>query len=360
MTKPASDERWGTLRILDANANRAQEGLRVVEEYFRFVVQDTFLTDRCKRLRHQLHAVLQQIPATERQRSRDSRQDVGRTVKPPSESRRDGHADVVAASFKRVQQAMRCLEEYSKAELAELASACESLRYETYDLEKLWGQRHAACRVLDGVQLYVLIDGGMDERSFEGLTQSLVAAQVPLIQLRTKQQDDRYLLRRAASLREILQGTTTRWIMNDRPDLAVLAGADGVHLGQDDLPVAAARRVVGPSMLIGASTHCLNQAEQAVADGADYLGVGPTFPSQTKSFNAFPGTNLVRHVHACTSVPCFAIGGITLENLSQVVDAGASRVAVQSAITRAGDPLRVAERFREQLLQVSRQRHPSA
>ena len=112
------------------------------------------------------------------------------------------------------------------------------------------------------------------------------------------------------------------FVVNDRPDIARLADADGVHLGQDDLPVAAARRVVGPDALIGVSTHTADQVRRAVLDGADYLGVGPTFPSRTKSFEQFPGLAFVTEVAELTSLPAFALGGVQADNLPEVVAAG--------------------------------------
>src|SRR5437660_7098545 len=112
------------------------------------------------------------------------------------------------------------------------------------------------------------------------------------------------------------------FIMNDRPDLARLAEADGVHLGQEELPVKDARRIVGPDALIGVSTHNLDQVRRAVLDGASYIGVGPTFPSGTKEFAEFPGLDFVRWVAEETSLPAFVIGGVTLENVAEVAAAG--------------------------------------
>jgi thiamine-phosphate pyrophosphorylase len=135
------------------------------------------------------------------------------------------------------------------------------------------------------------------------------------------------------------------FIVNDRPDIARLAEADGVHLGQDDVSVSAARRVVGPDVLIGVSTHTPEQVHQAVLDGADYIGVGPTFPSQTKSFEHIPGLDFVRFAASETSLPTFALGGINVGNVHRVIEAGAKRVAVSSAIALADDPAAVARQF---------------
>jgi thiamine-phosphate pyrophosphorylase len=138
--------------------------------------------------------------------------------------------------------------------------------------------------------------------------------------------------------------------MNDRPDLAVLAEADGVHVGQGDLTAHEARRIVGSDKLVGVSTHSIEQARQAVLDGADYIGVGPVFSSRTKEFDEFVGLEYVQQVASEITLPAFAIGGIGVANLSQVVDAGASRIAVSSEICSADDVERVAARMKETLL----------
>ena len=147
--------------------------------------------------------------------------------------------------------------------------------------------------------------------------------------------DDRQLLERAAALREITRAAGVLFIMNDRPDLAVLAQADGVHVGQEDVSVKAARTIVGPDGLVGVSTHSIDQARQAVLDGANYIGVGPTFPSGTKQFDQFPGLDLLRAVADEIRLPAFAIGGIGPENLSEVLQTGIGRIAVSGAVLNA-------------------------
>lgn len=128
--------------------------------------------------------------------------------------------------------------------------------------------------------------------------------------------------------------------MNDRPDLAVAIDADGVHLGQDELPVREARQIVGPRRMIGVSTHNIEQARKAVLDGADHLGVGPIFPTTTKSFKAdeYAGLNFVQQVAAEITLPWYPIGGINAENLKEVLQAGAQCAAVSSVICNHEHP----------------------
>jgi len=346
-----SNDRWKALRVIDANANRAAEGLRVVEEYARFVLGDPHLCRRFKRLRHWL---TESLRGTELDRvsMRNATGDVGRTIQVDAEYQREAVASVAAASLNRVQQAMRCLEEYGKQIDDRIAKACEQIRYECYELERAVVLTQSSRDRLADAQLYVLVDGAEGAEQFGQRIEQLITAGVHIIQLRDKQLSDREMLTRAAILREITRECSTTMIINDRPDLACLAHADGIHLGQDDLSVSDARRIVGPNMLIGVSTHSLQQAQQAVLDGANYLGAGPTFPSTTKCFESHTGIPFLTEVTYEISLPCFAIGGIHLDNLSQVLNAGMTRVAVSAAVWRAERIHEAARAFLNQLQQA--------
>jgi thiamine-phosphate pyrophosphorylase len=338
-----------TLRILDAAANRAAEGLRVVEDYLRFVLDDRHLTSLAKQLRHDLTDEVARIPAIDRHAARDTRSDVGTDVSTVSESMRMDLAAVAAASFKRLEQALRSLEEYSKLIDPGLAETFESLRYRTYTLERAADLTADSLHRLANARLYVLLDGRDSVDEFAEFAQSLVAAGADVIQLRDKRLGDRELLDRAKRIREITAGTQTLFIMNDRPDLALLARADGVHVGQAELTVKEVRAIVGPKSLVGVSTHSIEQARRAVLDGANYIGVGPTFPSGTKVFEQFPGLSLLREVAAEVRLPAFAIGGISIENLRDVLATGICRVAMSGAITSALDPAAAVRQIRASL-----------
>jgi thiamine-phosphate pyrophosphorylase len=170
-----------------------------------------------------------------------------------------------------------------------------------------------------------------------------------VIQLREKQRSDRDVVAAARTLRKLTEGTDTTLIVNDRPDIARIVSADGVHVGQDELSVADARSIVGPDPLVGVSTHSMEQARQAVIDGADYIGVGPVFASRTKSFEEFVGLDLVRDVVSEIGIPVFPIGGITIDRVKGLRTVGATRVAVSSEIWLAEDPASAAVQFRSQL-----------
>ena len=155
-------------------------------------------------------------------------------------------------------------------------------------------------------------------------------------------------LRRAREIRILTAQARVPLIMNDRVDLARLASCDGVHVGQDDLAPRDARRILGPAALIGVSTHDRSQLDAAILAGASYLGVGPVFPSATKEFSEpeLAGLSYVRLAAETTSLPWFAIGGITEQNVDRVLEAGATRVAVSGAVLRSKSPRRAVARLR--------------
>jgi thiamine-phosphate pyrophosphorylase len=179
----------------------------------------------------------------------------------------------------------------------------------------------------------------------------VLAGGVDVIQLREKGLTDRELLKRAREVRILTARAKARFILNDRPDLARLAGADGVHLGQEDVTVRDARRIVGPNLLIGVSTHGRAQLDAALLSGAGYLGVGPVFTSATKEFSEpeLAGLAFVQAAAETTNLPWFAIGGITEQNVQRVLDAGATRIAVSAAVVKADRPRRAAERLKARL-----------
>jgi thiamine-phosphate pyrophosphorylase len=337
------------VRILDANFNRCCEGLRVVEEYLRFVLEDPHLASECKEIRHAVTAVVSPLAVEQLHAARDATGDIGAAIGTEAEYQRTTPLQVAAASLKRVEQAFRALEEYSKLISPGVATAIEPLRYRTYTLERAVTLTCRSLNRLEQAHIYVLLDGRRSLDEFDRLATDLIRGEADVIQLRDKNLPDRELLERARRLRSFTRGTKTLMIVNDRLDLALLAQADGVHLGQDEISVNNARELLGPEALIGLSTHTIEQAREAVLAGADYLGCGPTFPSATKSFEQYAGLEFLRQVHQEIRRPSFAIGGIDNENLQQVVSTGFNRVAVRHAVTSADDPILVLREMRKTL-----------
>lgn len=167
-----------------------------------------------------------------------------------------------------------------------------------------------------------------------------------IVQLRAKQATTRQLVQIGQALRELTRQYNALLIVNDRLDVALAVGADGVHLGQDDLPVPLARRIAGDALLIGVSAETLDEARQAEQEGANYLGVGPMFATTTKPDAGLPvGPERLRAIKQAVSIPVFGIGGITLENASAVLQAGADGICVISAILAAPDPREATRQF---------------
>ncbi len=336
------------VRIIDAAINRASEGLRVVEDFSRMVLEDTFLTRKLKNLRHDLADSCKSVDSLERLQSRDSELDVGRSIQTEAEYQREGLETIVRANMTRVQQATRTIEEYSKFQFPEMSKSVEQIRYRAYTIEKaVFGAAFNRQR-FENAQLYVLVDACGESSGFENLKQlvlSLVSAGVDLIQLRDKDLNDRELIEAGQLIAELTRETSTQFVMNDRVDLCVATGADGVHLGQEELSVHEARMILRPNQFVGVSTHSIEQVRKAVMDGADYIGVGPVFESRTKSFDSHVGVELVAEMVKETTLPAFAIGGINLSNVVQILEAGCQRIAVSSAVCKVDEPARASEKL---------------
>lgn len=197
---------------------------------------------------------------------------------------------------------------------------------------------------LRSARLYLVCD----ERSDEFL-ESALRGGVDLVQLRMKRASDDQILAAAARYKRACAAHRALFIVNDRPDLAAKADADGVHLGQDDLGVDVARGLVGPERLIGLSTHTPAQVAAAADADVDYIGVGPVNETPTKPGRPAVGLALVERAAEHAAVPFFAIGGISSANVEAVRDAGATRVAVVRALTEAADPESAARELRAAL-----------
>lgn len=350
-----------TYRILDASANRATEGIRTIEEFVRFALDDSVAAAAAKSLRHDLAIALGRLDRTLLLTARDTESDVGTAIQTRSEYQRAEISDVITAAAERVQQSLRVLEEYGKTIDVEFARQIETLRYRAYTLHsqielkagQLEARQSARRRRLADSVLYLLIDCKQDEATFLSAIRELAQAGVDIFQLRDKQATDKLLYERAKLGASIARDCGALLIVNDRADIALSADADGVHVGQEELPATVARQIIGRDRLLGVSTHNIDQVHQAIAEGADYIGCGPTFPSTTKSFREHAGTRFLEQVHQETNKtprPAFAIGGITSNNVDQVTASGFHRIAVTAAINNADDPVSATEELRKQLV----------
>jgi thiamine-phosphate pyrophosphorylase len=323
-------------RLLDANLDRAREGLRVLEDWARFGLDRVDLVARSKDLRQRLGLLHHDRYKQARHTASDGAAGLGH----PAQDARCTPMAIVAANAARVQEALRVLEEFGRAIDPPLAEEAARCRYSLYDLEVdlLRADRNADARrsLLQRCSLYLIVGAGG-----EAAVAGALEAGVRIVQYRSKANDhldDRQRLSEALSLRRLCHQHGALFLVNDRLDLALAAEADGVHLGQDDLPLPVARRLLGPDRLIGCSTHAPSQLHRAVAEGCDYVGVGPVNATPTKPGRDPVGLAYVATAAAECPIPFFAIGGIDLSSLGAVLAAGARRVAVVRAIAAAPDP----------------------
>ena len=199
-------------------------------------------------------------------------------------------------------------------------------------------------------RLYYVTGGASRGRSVERTVEAALKGGVDIVQMRLKNVPDGELLALAHALRKLTSQAGALFIVNDRADLALLCGADGVHVGQDDLPPKDARSLIGPDRLMGISTHDPGQFRRAVADGADYLGVGPVYATPTKAGRQAVGLAYVREAAAIAGdIPWFAIGGIDAGNIADVAGSGARRVAVVRALSESVDPAEAARSLKARL-----------
>lgn len=331
-------------RILDANLDRAREGLRIIEEWCRFGLQNADLAGECKDMRQDLAS----WHSPELRAARDTPGDPGTEMTHPQEEKRSSILTLLQANFCRVEEALRVIEEYGKLYHVQMGSAFKQMRYRVYTLESnLLAYRRR--QQLEQAKLYLVTSA--NDKLFS-IVESAVEGGLTLVQYRDKNTDDCERLRIARKLRQICHEYGALFIMNDRVDLALAVEADGVHLGQQDIPISLARQLLGPHRLIGRSTTNPEEMERAIAEGADYIGVGPVYETPTKAGKAAAGLSYVRYAAEHSSVPWFAIGGIDMHNLNEVLECGAERVAIVRAIMQAEQPTLVTQYFLSQITRI--------
>jgi thiamine-phosphate pyrophosphorylase len=320
-------------RILDANLNRAREALRVLEDLARFGRDDASLAAELKDARHRLD--LEARPLSRGLlAARDSSRDVGRDGDRPVRAPRP-LGEVAAANLKRVQEALRSIEELAKGRFAGLARTAHALRYALYGVEPRMADPR---RLLEAARLYVLLDPSVARRPLVRIAEEALKGGADLLQLRQKPRVDLGLAR---ELRAAAAGAL--FIVNDDPAVALASGADGVHVGLGDLPVREARRLgVG---IVGATTHSLAEARRAVRAGADYVSVGPMYATALKPELAPEGWGYLAAAKRL-GVPWFCIGGITRRTACREL----GRAAVCAGVIAEGDPAAAARAIRRRLI----------
>ena len=330
-------------RIIDANLNRACEALRVLEEIARFLVEDKNISEDLKNIRHTLNS-LQDADYAELLLARDTEGDIGVSIKNPD--KRSGIETIFKANIKRLQQALRVLAEYCPENFDML----ENLRYKSYTLEKnMWDKLKEKYNkfMLEDKKLYLVTNSDKFESEdlFLDAVASALKGGVDILQLREKNMPANKIIELGKKVKLLCAEYGATFIVNDRVDIAYVLDADGVHLGQDDMNIESARKILGNNAIIGISTHAPEQAQKAVNDGADYIGMGPVFTTPTKPGRQSVGLEYVKWVSENIKIPAFAIGGIDLDNVQDVVNAGAKKIAVVRAIINSDNPEKAAQEF---------------
>ena len=327
-------------RIIDANFNRAREAIRVVEEFCRFALNSTGLTNRAKQLRHELSGVIGKLDTGRLIASRDTVGDVGVGQVVAKQMDRGDLRDSLSAGCKRLTEALRALAEVIRIESQPSAEAIEKLRYDAYTLEKDIVLFADAVEKYKRVGLYVVITSELPIEVIS-FTHKCAAGGADCIQLRAKAIQDDKLFSLAEAFVGICKDTGVLSVINDRVDIAVAAGADGLHVGQNDLPIEQARKLQTTPLVIGKSTHSIKQLRDACDERPTYAALGPVFATGTKPDVPPVGLDYVRQaveVLADEGIGNVAIGGITADNVEQVLSAGAASIAVCAAVTKSEDP----------------------
>ena len=336
------------LRMIDANLNRSSEGLRVLEDAARFLLNDAELSQRLRTVRHDLARKTKSLRIGFLSH-RDAEHDVGHPY-PVLLGERESNIkttslqsslDLVTANAKRVEESLRVVEELAK--LPEVSSmlnsaSFEQARFTVYTLERdlisRISRRDKTERMLG---LYVILDRQfLADRDELDIARQIIEGGARVIQLRDKSQfyrdKRRKLLLIAQKLKELCSQVGVLFIINDYLDLAMAVDADGLHIGQEDLPLPIVRRELPIDKIVGCSVTTLSQATKAQNEGVDYIAVGSIFPTTTKKEATVLGVDIIRELKRIVSIPLVAIGGINQNNVSEVVAAGADAVSVISAV----------------------------
>lgn len=322
------------LRIIDANSNRMSEGLRVLEDVSRLLLNDADLSLRLRKLRHSLIQSVN-VLGIDLISKRNAQEDIG--ISFISSAAQQSVPSLVTANAKRVEEALRVIEELAKD--PELASRLSSedfkrARFELYSLEQILISkllRKETVARLTG--LYVIVDTEvMGNRCKTDTVREAIIGGAKVIQLRDKHSSKRDLLELAIEFQNICANLNVLFIINDHLDIALASNADGLHIGQEDLPVSVARKLLPVDKIIGCSVTSINETQEAESNGADYVAVGSIFSTQSKTDVDVVGIDRLQQVKQATTLPVVAIGGINEHNIPEILTTGVESIAVISAV----------------------------
>ena len=321
-------------QIIDANLDRAREGLRVLEDWARFGLANEDFVIRIKNFRQILgknHLEIYKL-------SRNHIEDQCKGLSHVEQINRNSASKIISSNSARVQEALRVIEEFSRSDNNKLSKIASDIRYEIYTLEielLNFNTRKDLNLIISENNLYWITDHR--ENLFE-IVEKILLGGVKIIQHRYKEGNDKEHLKEAIEIKNLCKKYHSLFIVNDRVDIALASNADGVHLGQDDIDIKTARELLGSSKIIGVSANNSTDINKAVKDGCDYIGVGPVFKTLTKENKEPLGVEKIKALTKDINIPFFAIGGINKLNISSLKNHGINKVALVSGLLNAEDP----------------------
>ncbi len=321
-------------QIIDANLDRAREGLRVLEDWARFGLGNKDFVIRIKNFRQTLgknHLEIYKI-------SRNHIEDKCKGLSHFEQIKRKSPSKIISSNSARVQEALRVIEEFSRDHNNKLSKIASEIRYEIYTLEielLNFNNRKRAELIISENNLYSITD---HRENLLEIIEKILLGGVKIIQHRYKKGNDKDHLKEAIKINNLCKKYNSLFIVNDRIDIALASNADGVHLGQDDFDIKTARKLLGSSKIIGVSANNSTDINKAVKDGCDYIGVGPVFSTLTKKGKKPLGVEKIKALIKDINIPCFAIGGINQLNISSLKNHGISKVAIVSGLLNSEDP----------------------
>jgi len=343
-------------RIVDANFNRGREGLRIAEEFCRFALDNESLASRCKQIRHQLSSIVGKLDTQKLIGARDTENDIGCGMEVAGQMKRDSLEDCVTAGFARTTEALRAIAEAISTIDGKFGGEFEKLRYECYILEKDISLQGYPALKFRKTRLYCVITPGNDIDVLK-IAGACAENGADCLQLRAKNISDSNFLSLGRKFVDLCKQNNVISIINDRADIAVAADADGVHLGQDDLPASEVRKLQLKPLIMGISTHSMTELKEAIKQKPHYVGLGSVFSTNTKQQVEVCGLEYISKAVEFLkdkSIEAVAIGGINPENVEKVLQAGAKRIAVSACVCLAKNPANVCKKLKETIVKYSK------
>ena len=321
-------------QIIDANLDRAREGLRVLEDWARFGIGKEDLVKKIKNFRHILgknHLETYKI-------SRNHIEDQCKGLPHIEQTNRKSPYQIICSNSARVQEALRVIEEYSRNSNKKLSKIASEIRYQIYSLEielLNFNTLESSKSIISKNNLYFITD---NRENLLEIIEEVLLGGVKIIQYRFKDGEDKDNLKKAIEISYLCKKYNSLFIVNDRVDIALASNADGVHIGQNDIDIKTARKLLGNSKIIGVSANNSTDITKAIKNGCDYIGIGPVFQTLTKKNKKPLGVENIKALTKDINIPWFAIGGINKVNISSLKNDGISKVALVSGLLNSEDP----------------------